>query len=263
MEIDGGATYVLINEDHLIHNMNWVRNRVSKNVLITAVIKGNAYGHGAVRCAKVFLEHGADRLAVATVKEALELRRAGITAPIMILGFVSTDEFEVAIRKDIILSVYNENTAWTISEIAGKIGLKACVHIKLDTGMSRIGFQISEETVEAISQIANLPNMDIEGIFSHLASADASDKTKARKQLEDFQWMVDCLQARGVNIKIRHIANSAAIVDLLPDFEMDMVRAGIILYGLKPSDEVHLQSADIKPAMTFRTVISHVKTIDR
>lgn len=262
MEISGGATCVLINEDHLIHNMNWVRKRVSENVLVTAVIKGDAYGHGAVRCAKIFLDHGANRLAVATIKEALELRRAGITAPIMVLGFVSADQLEIAIQKGIILSIYNENTAQMISQIAERIGIGACVHVKLDTGMSRIGFQVSEQTVEAISRIATLPNIDMEGIFSHLACADASDKTKAKKQLESFQWMVDRLQSRGVKIKIRHIANSAAIVDLLPDFQLDMVRAGIILYGLKPSNEVHLQPMDVKPAMTFRTVISHVKYIE-
>lgn len=263
MEIGRGAACVLINEDHLIHNITWVRNRVSKNVLVTAVVKGDAYGHGAVRCAKVFLEHGADRLAVATIEEALELRRAGITAPILVLGFVSLHQLETAIREEIILSVYNEHTAQMISEISGKIGVTACVHIKLDTGMSRIGFQVSEQTVDVICRIAALPHIEIEGIFSHLASADAADKTTAKKQLECFQWTVNRLRDHGIHIKLRHIANSAAIVDLLPEFQMDMVRAGIILYGLKPSDEVHLQPSDIKPVMTFRTVISHIKHIER
>lgn len=262
MEIHGVSTCVLINEDRLIQNVRWVRKQVSSNVLITAVVKGNAYGHGAVRCAEVFLENGADRLAVATIVEALELRHAGIRAPIMVLGYVLPDYFEDAIRNEIILSVYCEKSAKLLSEIAVKLNKEACIHIKIDTGMSRIGFQVSEQTLEIIEKISKFPNIYMEGIFSHLATSDALDKTKSRKQLEDFQWICNRLKERRIGFKIRHIANSAAIVDLLPEFELDMVRAGIILYGLKPSDEVKMELTDVSPVMTFRTVLSHIKKID-
>lgn len=263
MEIHGVSTCVFINEDRLIQNISWVRKQVSSNVLVMAVVKADAYGHGAVRCAEIFLKHGADRLAVATIDEALELRNAGIRAPIMVLGYVSPSRFEDAIRNEIILSIYSESAAILLSDIAARNKKKACVHIKIDTGMSRIGFQVSERTLQTICKIVDLLYLNVEGIFSHFASSDALDKTKARKQFEDFLWVCDRLKERGVDIKIRHIANSAAIVDLLPEFELDMVRAGIILYGLKPSDEINFRAADVRPVMTFRTVLSHVKSIGK
>jgi len=256
-------THVIIDVDALIHNIKFVRKCAGDDTLVTAVVKADAYGHGAVEAAKIFLENGADRLAVASLNEAVELRNAGIKAPLLILGYTPNSAFETLVRNDIIGTIYSLESAMALSEAGRKLGENAMCHIKIDSGMSRIGLQASEETIEAIKEIAKLPNLEIEGIFTHMARADEKDKSSAKDQLEKFKWTCDRLAEEGIDIKIRHISNSAGINDLMPDFKMDMVRAGIILYGLRPSDDVDLDHLDVKPAMTFRTELAHVKVLPK
>lgn len=256
-------THVVIDEDALIHNIKFVRKCAGDDTLVTAVVKADAYGHGAVEASRIFLENGADRLAVATLNEALELRKAGIKVPILILGYTQNSASESLVKNDIIGAIYSLDSAKAVSEAGKKLGKTGKIHIKIDSGMSRIGFQATEESVEIIKEIAKLPNIEIEGIFTHMARADEKDKTSARGQFEKFKWVCDRLKEEGVDIKIKHISNSAGINDLMPEFKMDMVRAGIILYGLRPSDDVDLGHLDVKPAMTFRTELAHVKVLPK
>ncbi|RKD30070.1 alanine racemase [Thermohalobacter berrensis] len=249
-----------INLDNLIHNLNEVKRIVKEGTLITAVVKADAYGHGSIMAAKTFLENGADRLAVATLSEAIELRNNGINAPILILGYTPTSQAEEVVSNNIIQTVYTFEHAKKISKAAKKLDKTGKIHIKIDTGMSRIGFKPNESTINDIIKITELDNIEIEGIFSHFAVADEKDKTFTEKQFQKFNWLVESLEDKGIVIPIKHISNSAATIDL-PDYNLNMVRPGIMLYGLYPSDEVNKEKVKLKPAMTLKTHISHVKQV--
>lgn len=251
-----------INLDNLAHNIREVRRLTRKDAMVTAVIKANGYGHGAPEIAKTFLENGADRLAVAVLSEAIELRKSGITAPILILGYTQPTLFDKVVEYDIIQTIYNYNDAKALSEVAGKLNKKATIHIKIDSGMGRIGFLPNDDSVEEIIKISKLPNIYVEGMFTHFAKADYKDKSYTKTQFERFSWVAKKLEERGLNIPIKHVSNSAAIIDM-PELNLDMVRAGIIIYGLKPSDEVQLDKIDLKPAMALKARISHVKTVPK
>ncbi|HEY8363003.1 MAG TPA: alanine racemase [Tissierellaceae bacterium] len=251
-----------INLDNLAHNIREVRRLTRKDAMVTAVIKANGYGHGAPEIAKTFLENGADRLAVAVLSEAIELRKSGITAPILILGYTPPTLFDKVVEYDIIQTIYNYNDAKALSEVAGKLNKKATIHIKIDSGMGRIGFLPNDDSVEEIIKISKLPNIYVEGMFTHFAKADYKDKSYTKTQFERFSWVAKKLEERGLNIPIKHVSNSAAIIDM-PELNLDMVRAGIIIYGLKPSDEVQLDKIDLKPAMALKARISHVKTVPK
>lgn len=251
-----------INLDNLAHNIREVRRLTHKDAMVTAVVKANGYGHGSVEIAQTFLDNGADRLAVAVLTEAIELRNAGIKAPILVLGYTPTSLFEKAIELDIIQTIYNYDDAKLLSEVAGRLNKQAVIHIKIDSGMGRIGFLPNDESVEAILKISSLPSLKLEGLFTHFAMADYIDKSHARAQFEKFSWIVNKLEERGLNIPIKHVSNSAAIIDL-PEYNLNMVRAGIMIYGLKPSDEVQLDKVDLKPAMALKARISHLKTVPK
>lgn len=251
-----------INLDNLAHNIREVRRLTHKDAMVTAVVKANGYGHGSVEIAQTFLDNGADRLAVAVLTEAIELRNAGIKAPILVLGYTPTSLFEKVIELDIIQTIYNYDDAKLLSEVAGRLNKQAVIHIKIDSGMGRIGFLPNDESVEAILKISSLPSLKLEGLFTHFAMADYIDKSHARAQFEKFSWIVNKLEERGLNIPIKHVSNSAAIIDL-PEYNLNMVRAGIMIYGLKPSDEVQLDKVDLKPAMALKARISHLKTVPK
>lgn len=251
-----------INLDNLAHNIREVRRLTHKDAMVTAVVKANGYGHGSVEIAQTFLDNGADRLAVAVLTEAIELRNAGIKAPILVLGYTPTSLFEKVIELDIIQTIYNYDDAKLLSEVAGRLNKQAVIHIKIDSGMGRIGFLPNDESVEAILKISSLPSLKLEGLFTHFAMADYIDKSHARAQFEKFSWIVNKLEERGLNIPIKHVSNSAAIIDL-PEYNLNMVRAGIMIYGLKPSDEVQLDKLDLKPAMALKARISHLKTVPK
>ncbi|WP_069648880.1 alanine racemase [Caloranaerobacter ferrireducens] len=251
-----------INLDNLAHNIREVKRVVKEGTLITAVVKADAYGHGAIKAAETFLNNGADRLAVATLSEAIQLRRAGFKVPILILGYTPEYQFEKVIDHNIIQTIYTYEHGIAFSKTAEKLGKTGIVHIKIDTGMSRLGFQVNTDTVDQISEICKLPYIEVEGIFTHFAVADEKDKTFTRKQFNKFQKLIKELENIGIKIPIKHVSNSAAIIDL-PEYNLDMVRAGIMLYGLYPSDDVNKSNVELKPAMTLKARISHLKTVPK
>jgi len=242
------------------HNMREIRRIVRPETEIMAVLKANAYGHGAVQLAPVVLREGATRLGVATLGEALQLRADGIAAPILIMGYIPADQTETAIDGGITLTVYTPEMAAAVSRAAEKRGTRAAVHVKIDTGMSRIGFLPGPQAVRQIAAIAKMPGILLEGAFTHFAVADLRDKTFSREQWDRFRRLLHDLEAAGVQVPIRHAANSAAIIDL-PETHLDMVRAGIVLYGLYPSDEVSRDRISLQPAMSLKAQVSFVKTV--
>ena len=246
-----------IDLDAIRYNVETVRalNPGKKTLL---VIKADAYGHGSVALAEEFKDI-ADYYAVATVDEALELRRSGCQVPILILGYTDPAEYEDVIRNDITAAMYDIERARLLSDMAEKIGKKAKVHIKVDSGMSRIGFQCDEAGVSGALQVAGLPGLNVEGIFTHYAKADYVDKSDAKKQYDSFSWFVKSLEEKGVTLSIKHIDNSAGAMEIHSD-GFDMIRLGIVIYGLYPSPEIDT-SVIIKPAMTFKTRVIHVKEL--
>lgn len=253
-------TYVEVNLDNLAHNYTEIRRIVRKETEIMPVIKANGYGHGAIELAKLYTTLGVNRLAVSLLNEAIELRRAGIDKPILILNFTPDYQMIEVAANDLTQAIYRYEDAVALSEAAKEMDKKLKIHIKLDTGMSRIGFLPSEDSLDNILNISQLPNLEIEGIFTHFAKSDEADKSFTRLQFDRFMRMVEALENKGLVIPLKHISNSSAIIDL-PEYNLDIVRPGIILYGYYPSDEVKKERIDIKPAMTLRTVISNIKTL--
>ena len=251
-----------INLDHFEHNLDEIRRLKALKTKVCAVIKADGYGHGAVRLAEI-LENREEiwGYAVATAGEGKELRKAGMKKPILVLGYVFPEDYKMLIRQDIRPAVFTLEMARELSEEALRLGKKAKIHIKLDTGMSRIGFQCSEQSADLIAQIHQLPNIVIEGIFTHFAKADEADKSFTREQMQQYKKMIDMLKDRKIEIPIHHVSNSAGIVDL-PGYNLDMVRAGIILYGLWPSDQVEKENIDLKPLLTLKSHVIHVKELE-
>ena len=252
--------YLKIDLDKICDNINEVIKKVGKDTKVLAVVKGDAYGHGAIEVSKALSEIGTYGFAVATVGEALALRRAGITKPILILDFVFPNQFETIIRNDIMLTIFQYGIAKELNETAERMGTTAHIHIKVDTGMGRIGYIPDEKSVDEICRIAQLPNIEIDGIFTHFACADEVDKTSMNKQYAKFRDFVEKLEAREINIPIKHVCNSAAIIDKDDDF-LNMVRSGIVTYGLYPSEEVQKDKLHIEPAMELHSVVINIKTI--
>ncbi len=247
--------------DALAHNMREIRRLAKKDALVTAVIKADGYGHGATKIAQTLLENGADRFAVAVLDEGIELREAGFEVPILILGFTDKERAEEIVSYDLEQAVYSWELAEAISKEAVKQNKTAKIHIKVDTGMGRIGLRPDKDSVQLIKKISKLPNIAIEGIFTHFAVADTLDKTYTEGQYERFTWICGELERENVKINVKHCGNSAAIIDL-PNMHLNMVRAGIILYGLKPSDEVMLDKIELKQVMSVKVRITHVKEIE-
>ena len=253
-----------IDLDAAAYNMQHIRQAVGPDTLITSVVKANAYGHGAVELAKVFLENGADRLAVACVSEAVELRRAGITARIVILGHTDGRRARDVVLYGIDAAVFHYQDAVLFSEEAQRQNQTIHVHIAADTGMGRIGYRLNEESIAEIKKIAALPHVAIEGLFTHFAVADmAGDESVGytKKQYEAFAWFCRRLEEEGVPVNVRHCCNSAGTA-VYPDFRCDMVRPGIIQYGYNPSDEVTVPSFTPRPVMSLRCCVTHIKTIE-
>ncbi|MBU5592573.1 alanine racemase [Clostridium sp. MSJ-4] len=251
--------WVEINLDNLSYNLRQVR-KITKDKEIIAVIKADAYGHGALGLVHTLLEEKVKRLGVAIITEAMELRRGGVQAPIMILGYTPLTFAKELIGYDIEQTVYSYEYAEELSKEAKKYNKKAKIHIALDTGMGRIGFLPNEESLQWVYKISKLPNISIEGLFSHFSSADEKDKEYTYLQLKKFNWFCEKLECMGVNVGVKHIANSAATIEL-PDTHFDAVRLGMIMYGYYPSKEVDKTNIDLKPVMTIKTNIIHVKTL--
>ena len=248
-----------IDLDKLAHNMREIR-RVSKSESIIAVVKADAYGHGAVDVAPVLLKNGADILAVAVVTEAVELRRSGLECPIIVLGFTPPELISDLLKYDIEQAVYSYEFAKELSRIAEKENKTAKIHIVVDTGMARIGYLPGDESVEEVCNICKLPSISAVGMFSHFSSADEKDKTYTYMQMKKYNDFCEKIKAKNVNIKMRHTANSAAIIDL-PETHLEAVRPGIIIYGYYPSEEVNRESINLKPVMTLKANVVHIKTL--
>jgi len=249
-----------INMDNLASNFKKIRNIVNDKAMIMAVIKANGYGHGSVELAKMYKEIGADRLAVSILTEAIELRKAEIKGPIQLLSYTPQGQLGLVIDYDIIQGIYTFEDAKALSDIAVKKNKTAKIHLKVDSGMGRIGFLPNDKSIDEIIKISKLPNLEIEGIFTHFAKADEIEKEFTRIQYEKFNWVVRKLEEVGINISIKHVSNSATIIDL-PEYNLDMVRPGIILYGYYPSEDVNKGRIELKPAMTLKGKISNIKTV--
>ena len=224
------------------------------------IIKADGYGHGAVAIAKA-LDSLVDAYGISIVEEGKELRDAGITKPILILGYAPEQMYDIMIQYDMMPAVCDFAMAQKMSKKAVELGKKLKVHIKLDTGMSRIGFKTGKDSVKTIVEISKLPNIEIDGVFSHFAKADASDKTFSKEQIAKFLEMVSDLEAAGVAVPMKHISNSAGIIDL-PEANFDMVRSGISTYGLYPSEEVNKERLPLKPAMSLYAYVTMVKELE-
>lgn len=255
-------TWLEVNLDNLKYNMRNIRSFIDEEVKILAVVKADAYGHGAVTCGKVFLENGADMLAVATLTEAIELRKADISAPILVLGYTQDESLDKAIENDITQTIYSLDQANILSDKAREMNKTGNIHIKINTGMSRLGLSVNSESLDIIEEIYKLDNLNVEGIFSHLLESDVKDKSISRDQFKKFKWILNELEDRGIRIPIKHISNSAAALDM-PEFNLDMVRIGILLYGMYPSDEVEVSNVDIKLVSSFKTKIAQCREIEK
>ncbi|HAG11162.1 MAG TPA: alanine racemase [Desulfotomaculum sp.] len=243
----------------IAQNMREIRKIVSPKSEIMAVVKANAYGHGALESAKVVLANGAKSLAVARVEEAKELRKAGIEAPVLLLGYTPGAQFKEVLDLNLIQTVYSLEMAEALNSIAERSGRQAKVHIKIDTGMGRLGLTPGKSALEDVLKAARLPHLIPEGIFTHFAAADSADKTFALAQLELFNSFLEALRKAGLEFPLRHCANSAALLDL-PQTCLNLVRPGIIIYGLYPSNEIR-NSLNLKPAMSFKTRIAQIKKV--
>lgn len=252
-------TQAKIDLDAVEYNYNSTRAKLPQGCKLLGVIKADAYGHGAVELAR-FLENKCDFFGVACIEEAVELKKADIKTPILILGYVAPAFYDLVVKYDIRIPVFSYDTAKALSDEAVRQGKTVPFHFCIDTGMSRIGFQVNEESADVCKQICTLPNIEAEGLFSHFATADESDLTKALAQREKYKTFVEMLEGRGIQIPIKHLNNSAGIMNF--DEYFDMCRMGIILYGLYPSEEVDKSLLDIKPVMSWLTHISHIKTLE-
>ncbi len=253
--------YAGISLDALRFNMEAMYNNIHAGTKIAAVIKADAYGHGALRIAEAIEDMPfLWGYAVATADEAAALIADGRTKPALILGISFPEQYEDIVRMGIRPTVCDFASASALSEVAVRLNTRCRIHIKIDTGMNRIGFFAEEKSADVIAQIAALPNIDIEGIFTHFARADEADKTHVRTQIDLFGRMLGMLGERGIVIPIRHCSNSAGIVEL-KEANFDMVRAGITLYGLWPSGEVRRDIMELRPVMSLKSRVSFVKTL--
>lgn len=254
--------YAKIDLDAIAYNMEQMKKRLGGDTQLIAVVKTDGYGHGAIPIAQMFEEtEYVWGYATASLDEAMVLRDAGIQKPILVLGCVFPDQYEDMVRYEIRAAVYTFEMAKGMSEAAERLGGNAILHIKLDTGMGRIGFPVSEESVECIERISKLEHVVLEGMFTHFAKADETDKTYTKMQHEQFVWMQRALLEKAIEIPYLDCDNSAGIIDF-PDLKHDLARAGISLYGMYPSDEVNQQVIDLKPALELISHISFVKEVE-
>ena len=250
-----------IDLDAIKYNIDSIKRRVDTKELI-AVVKADAYGHGALDVSKTLVENGATKLAVAVITEAMELRHGNINTPIMILGYTPLEFAADLINYDIEQTIFDLEYATKLSEIALNLGKKAKVHVALDTGMGRIGFLINDNSLNEILKISSLKGLEVVGIFTHFATSDESDKNYSNKQYKKFTDFNEKLVSKGVNIPLKHVSNSGAIIDM-PNTYLDGVRAGIVLYGYYPSEDVLKQNLDLKKAISIKTQVAHVKILDK
>lgn len=252
-------TYATVNLDALKYNLNAMKTRLSRETGIIGVVKADAYGHGAVPVAKA-MEEQVCGYAVAAMEEAIQLRRHGVTKPVIILGVTHETHNREIIEYGIRPAIFTLEQAKKLSETAVTMEKSAIVHLAVDTGMSRIGMTPDEKSADMIKEMKNLPSLQLEGIFTHFAKADEQDKTSAARQLEQFNGFIGMLNERDIQIPVKHCSNSAAIIDMA-DADMDAVRAGISMYGLYPSGDVIMANVPLVPILEWKSFITYVKKI--
>lgn len=267
MEIIQKRTWAEIDLDAAAHNLAVIRRRIGEKPMLCCVIKADAYGHGAMRLAREYERLGADWLAVSNIEEAVQLRRAGISLPLLVLGYTPPQAAALLAENGVSQCAYSAEYCAALSEHAVRSGVSVKIHIKVDTGMSRLGFYFQDirrdmAAIEEIAGACRLPGLIPEGIFTHFSVADggADGKAYTMRQLGCFTALIDALERRGVSFPIHHCANSGATLDY-PVSHMDMVRAGVILYGLEPSADV-AHPDDFHPVLSLKAVISHIKEIE-
>lgn len=270
--MNDSPTKAVIDIDAIAGNVNSLRRITNPNARLMAVVKADAYGHGSVRISETAIANGADALGVARIEEGLILRKAGISAPILVFGFIPGPNVRDLIENDMAATAFSMETARIMSESATKLGRTIRIHVKIDTGMGRLGYlpdtkrnpedkgDYLNTVVDAIVSVAKLPGLYLEGIYTHFATADKSDKRFALQQFNLFMDLLTCLKKTGLEIPVRHAANSGAIIGM-PETHLDLVRAGIAVYGLYPSDEVDRQLISLTPAMSLKTRIIQLKKV--
>ena len=255
--------YAKIDLDAIAYNMEQMKQNIRPETKVMAVIKADGYGHGAVQIAEMMERWNYIwGFAVATLDEAVVLRTEGIQKPILVLGCVFPDQYMEMLKHEIRMNIYTEEMAESISRMAAREGKTAYMHIKLDTGMSRLGFGINEQSAETIKRSSKMPNVNMEGIFTHFTKADEKDKSFTKKQIQEFVWMTERLKEKNVRFTYEHCSNSAGIIDV-PEANFDIVRAGISTYGLYPSEEVDKTNVKLKPALALKSHVAFVKEIER
>lgn len=242
------------------HNVLRIKDSLSKNTKLMAIVKADGYGHGSVQSAGAAIASGADWLGVATADEGVTLRENGFDIPILVVGYTPEDSIYDALRAGLTQTVFSLNVAAAISRIAAFFNLNAKIHIKVDTGMGRLGFADTPESVNELLQVRELPNIEITGIYTHLANSDSEDPAFAREQVTRFRAFICRLEDKSLHIPVKHVSNSAATVNYR-EFDFDMVRTGVIIYGISMSDNVNIQKLGLKPALEWKSYVCYVKTV--
>ena len=258
---DQMRTWANINLDSVRYNYSIIRNKLKTNTKLCCVVKANAYGHGAVQLSKLYEKLGADYLAVSNIEEALQLRHNDISIPILVLGYTNPRCASLLAQNNISQCVFSYEYGEKLALQAIKQNVKVKTHIKIDSGMGRIGFKCNAKELDSVVKICNTSSLEHEGIFTHFASADEGlgGEQYTRDQFDKFIGAIGYLEKRDVFFNIHHCANSAAIFDY-PEMHLDMVRAGIVLYGLQPSNLIS-NAVQLKPVMTLCTIIDHIKSV--
>lgn len=248
--------YAVISLSAIEENIKNVRERLPQGTSLMAVLKADAYGHGAEAVGKR-IEKYIDAAGVASVEEGLELRRAGISVPILVLGYSSPRQYGEIIENKIMPTIFEKDEAEKFANEALKRNTIGKINIAVDTGMTRVGFRVNEHSADIIKEINDLPQIEIDGMFTHLSSADTCDEAYSKKQFDEFEKMLELLEKRGVNIRIKHMCNSAGIMKY-PEHYYDCVRCGIVTYGLYPSEDVDKNLLSLKPALSWKAHVMHI-----
>lgn len=249
-------TLIEVNLDNIIFNMKSIRELVGDNVAIAAVVKANGYGHGAIGIAETLMENGAEYLAVAALNEAMDLRKHFKDYKILIMGYTPDEYLEYVVKYNITQTIFSYEQGINLNKLGEELGKKPVVHIKYDTGFNRLGYRHCKESIDEIEKISKLSNLELEGIFSHLALAS---KEENHNQYSKFIEAIEELEKRGVRFKYKHIEESITAVDY-PEYHMNMIRPGAIIYGIKG---FHIGTLDLKQALKFKTKLYHIKKISK
>ena len=267
IKIEYARAALVINTNHIADNIRVIKKLTNPAAMVMAVVKADGYGHGAVKVSQAALEAGADRLGVATVEEGASLRASGLEAPILVMNPTSEGEFDRLIHNDLASTVFSLRTCENLSKTAGRLGKSTEVHVKIDTGMNRIGYNYRDinTIISEVRAIRALPNIKVGGMYSHFAASD-SDPAFVNEQFSRFMDVVHKLEAAGVHIPVKHISNSGGVL-YHPECNLDMVRCGILIYGLPPCSTpegaAHLSNLGFKPALTLVGRVAHVKTVEK